>query len=84
MIYAIVGQKLNLNAATASKGYQMDNENRQKEQDLLVADLIIRVSAMEKVLINKNLCTADDLVKEIRTISEGVVKFLQNKEANKN
>jgi hypothetical protein len=60
-----------------------NNENKQKEQDLLVADLIIRVSALERVLVNKNILTSDDLVKEIKVISEGVIKFLQNKEQNK-
>jgi len=53
-----------------------------KEIDLLVADLIIRVSALERVLVNKNICSSDDLVKEIKEISEGVIKFLEQKQAS--
>jgi len=56
----------------------MDTGN--KEMDLLVADLILRVNAIEKILINKKLCTADDLVKEIKEISQSVIKFLEEKQ----
>jgi hypothetical protein len=61
-----------------------NNENNQRDRDLLVADLIIRVSALEKVLVNKNILTADDLIKEVKEVSEGVIKFLQQKQDNEN
>jgi hypothetical protein len=53
-----------------------------KEIDLLIADLIIRVSALERVMVNKNVCSSDDLTKEIKEISEGVIKFLEQKQIN--
>jgi hypothetical protein len=66
----------------------MEKESRMnignKEVDLLIADLIIRVNAIEHILISKNVCTADDLLKQVKKISESVVKFLQQKQENEN
>ncbi len=62
------------------KENKMDTGN--KEMDLLIADLILRVNAIEKILINKNVCTPDDLVKEVRQLSQEVIKFLEQKHTN--
>jgi len=79
MIYAIVGQKLSSNDAMVKESKM---NNSQRDSDLLIADLILRVNAIEKILINKNVCTADDLIKEIKEISKNVIKFLEQKQAN--
>lgn len=60
-----------------------------KKDDLLFAEVIVKVAAIERLLIKAKVFTADDLTNEMRTISEEVMAFVKansepiiNKEKN--
>lgn len=55
-----------------------------KEQNLLIADLLIRVSALEKTLTDKDIISKYDLENQVKAIGAGVIKFLESKQINKN
>jgi hypothetical protein len=47
-----------------------------KEQDLVLAELMIKLSAMERLLTKAGVFTSDDLTNEMNTISKEVMAFL--------
>lgn len=47
-----------------------------KEQDLLLAEIIVKVSAIERLLTKHGIFTADDLTNEMSTISKEIMAFL--------
>ena len=49
------------------------------EQNLMIAELLIRVGALEKIIINKKICSVDELNAEVKAISDGVIKLLESK-----
>jgi hypothetical protein len=55
----------------------MDDQN--KEHELLLAELLIKVGALERILITKNLCTEAELTEQVKLIQDQVIKFLQEK-----
>jgi len=56
-----------------------------KEQELLLAEIIVKVSAMERLLTKAGVITAEDLTDEMKKISEEVVAFIRaNGIASKN
>jgi hypothetical protein len=50
-----------------------------KEYSLLLAELLIKVGAIEKIILTKGLCTETELADQIKAIQEQVIKFLQEK-----
>lgn len=49
-----------------------------KEQELLLAEVIVKVSAIERLLIKSGIITANDLTVEMKKISEEVVAFIKS------
>jgi hypothetical protein len=45
-----------------------------KELDLLIAEMMIKISAIERLLVKSNVIKADDIVSEMKSIAEDVVK----------
>lgn len=59
-------------------------ENDKKTQsevtiDLLIADALLRVTAIEKILIEKKICTQDELSKATDEIAKRVAKIVLDK-----
>lgn len=58
-----------------------------KEEDLetlsLIVDLLVRVNALESILISKKLLTQDELSNKIEKISENVSKSIDSIISNK-
>jgi hypothetical protein len=49
----------------------------QKQDDLLFAEVIIKVAAIERLLIKAGIFTSDTLSNEMKTISEEVMSFVK-------
>jgi len=49
-------------------------DDMDKELDLLIAEMMLKISAIERLLIKANVIKADDIVSEMRNIAEDVVK----------
>lgn len=47
-----------------------------KEQDLLLAEMIVKVSAMERLLTKAGVFTSDQLTTEMKAISEEIMAYL--------
>lgn len=56
--------------------------NEMKEQDLILAELITKIAAIEKLLIKANVITSSELTLMMKEISEEVLKHIQNKIKN--
>lgn len=54
----------------------------QDEINLLMSELLIRVGAIERLIVAKGVCTVEDLNAEIKSISESVIKLLESKNQN--
>lgn len=50
--------------------------NMTKEQDLLLAEMVIKVLAMERLLTKMGVFTSDQLTAEMKTVSEDAIKYL--------
>ena len=48
-----------------------------KEQDLLLAEVIVKVAAIERLLTKAGIISTDDLTKEMKKISEEVLTFIK-------
>lgn len=73
MIHVRAEAKLNLSDVVANrKEFYMN-----KEQELLLAEIIVKVSAMERLLTKSGVITAEDLTGEMKKISEEVVAFIR-------
>lgn len=46
------------------------------EQELALAEVIIRVSAIEKLLVKKGVFTLDELTDEMKEISASLIKII--------
>jgi hypothetical protein len=44
-----------------------------QEQDLLLAEVIIKLSALERLLVKSGIIVSDDLISEMKKISEEIV-----------
>jgi hypothetical protein len=53
-----------------------------KEQELIVAEIIIKVSAIERLLIKSGIITTEALTEEMRKISEEVLNVIRSKMKN--
>jgi len=49
----------------------------EKEQELLLAEIIVKVNAIERLLIKSGTFTADQLIGEMKKISEEVLNFIK-------
>lgn len=49
----------------------------EKEQELLLAEIIVKVNAIERLLIKSGTITADQLIGEMKKISEEVLNFIK-------
>lgn len=49
-----------------------------KEQEILLAELLVKVAALERLLINTNIISAESLVSEMTKVSEEVLILLKN------
>lgn len=47
-----------------------------KSDIILIAELMVKVGAMERLLIKNNIIKADDLVLEIKKISEEITEVI--------
>lgn len=56
----------------------------QEEQDLVLAEVIIKVSAMEKLLVKANIFTPEELTLEMKKISDEVIKYITKNAATLN
>lgn len=54
-----------------------------KEQEILFAELIVKVSAMERLLTRSGVITSEDMASEMKKISEEVITFIKNNLAAK-
>jgi hypothetical protein len=50
-----------------------------KEQDLALAEVIVKIAAIEKLLIKANIITSAELTAMMKNISEEVLKHINNK-----
>jgi hypothetical protein len=48
-----------------------------KQDDLLFAEVIVKVAAIERLLVKAGIFTSDQLTNEMKTISEEVMKFVK-------
>ena len=52
-----------------------------KEQDLLLAEVIVKITAMERLLVKSKVILPEDLINEMKQVSEEVLKIIMS---NKN
>jgi hypothetical protein len=48
------------------------------EQDLLLAEIIVKITAIERLLTKSGIFTSDQLVNEMKAISSEVLSFISN------
>ena len=48
-----------------------------KEQDLLLAELVVKITAIERLLIKSGILSSDDITQEMKKISEEVLTFIK-------
>ena len=48
------------------------------DQDYLLAEVVVKVAAMERILIKAGITTTDDLVEEMKKISQEVITFMSS------
>jgi hypothetical protein len=53
-----------------------------KEQDLALAEVIVKIAAIEKLLIKANIITSTELTSMMKDISEEVLKHIKNQTKN--
>jgi hypothetical protein len=53
-----------------------------KEHELVLAELIIKVAALEKLLITKGITSSEEYTKIMKNMSEEVIKYVSNKTGN--
>lgn len=49
-----------------------------KEQQIIMAEIIVKLSAIERILVKNNVIDKDELITEIKTISDEVTKYIQD------
>ena len=54
------------------------------EQDLALAELIVRVSAIEKILVKKGYFTSDELTEEMKLLTDNIIKVINAGKQGKN
>lgn len=47
-----------------------------KEQEILLAEIVVKVSAIERLLIKSKIINAEELVAEMKKISDEVLKII--------
>jgi predicted RecB family nuclease len=48
------------------------------DQDYLLAEVVVKLTAIERVLIKAGITTTDDLIEEMKKISQEVVTFMSS------
>jgi hypothetical protein len=55
----------------------MSNDKRNlSDQDYLLAEVVVKVAALERLLIKAGIATSEDIIKEMEKISQEVVSFM--------
>lgn len=54
------------------------NKNDVPDINITLTEALIRITAIEKVLISKNLITEEDLFKEIKVLSDTLIQTIKN------
>lgn len=55
-----------------------DEKRHLNDQDYLLAELVVKVAALERLLVKSGIVSSDDLVKEMENISKEVVSFMNS------
>ncbi len=54
------------------------NKNDVPDINITLTEALIRITAIEKILISKNLITEEDLFKEIKVLSDTLIQTIKN------
>ena len=57
----------------------MSDENQKVTQDILMADAMLRLSTLEKILIDKGIITQQEVIDAATTIAEKIAKIIREK-----
>lgn len=77
MIYVIVEVLKNTNDAAADREYMKDNE-----QDILLAELMVKVVSIERLLTKLNIISTESLSDEMKKVSDEIMIYVKkNSEA---
>jgi len=52
------------------------NDEYELKNIALISDILVQVTALQKILISKNLITKDELAKEINNVSREIAKYM--------
>jgi len=52
--------------------------NSLTDQDYLLAEVVVKVAALERILIKAGITNSEDLVEEMRKISQEVITFMSS------
>lgn len=77
MIFAHVGQIVNIKNAV---GNNMNPEN--PDINLTITEILIRLTAIEKILLDKKIVTEEELIDQINKLSESLVTAIKNASQN--
>jgi hypothetical protein len=58
----------------------MSNSGKIPEQTILLAEVIVKVAAIERLLIKSNILSENDLSSEMKKIGEEITKIIVNKQ----
>jgi hypothetical protein len=59
-------------------------QNTLEKQADLITNIIMRISALEKVLLDKNVVTAEEITKELNTIGEQIIEAIKKTASERN
>lgn len=78
MIYAIVGRMSNTNDATEPNMTNEINKLPQQlsEQEMLITETVIKIAAIERLLLKAGVITENGIKEEIKTISQEIIKHI--------
>lgn len=54
------------------------NKNEVPDINITLTEALIRITALEKILISKGLITEEDLFKEIKVLSDTLIQTIKN------
>lgn len=74
MIFAFVVHKLNLKNVVVGNMNKKDLDALNKE--LVIADILLRITVLEKFLISKNIVTSEEYQEAISSLSDQVAKTI--------
>jgi len=60
----------------------MKKEENLEMINLSLAECLIRISALEKLLVSKNVFTQEELTEEVSNLSKSLIETMQNSSGN--